>query len=127
VNDAPGEVGVERLDGLPVARMRGEVDALLAGEARARVEATLENADLGLVVDLSEATYLDSAGINLVFELANRLRERQQRLAVVVPDRVVIRRALELVYVDSVAPVHESVAAAAEYVRAAGETGSDGD
>ena len=37
------------------------------------------------MVDLSEARYIDSVGVSLLFELAERLAGRQLRFAVVMP------------------------------------------
>ena len=44
---------------------------------------------------------MDSAGINVLFELAERLGSRQQRVAVVLPERAVVRRVAELVCLGS--------------------------
>ena len=40
--------------------------------------------------------YLDSAGIAMLFDLARRLGEHQQRFTVVVPPTSLIRRSLEV-------------------------------
>ena len=33
----------------------------------------VENQDVGLVIDLSDVSYMDSAGVNLLFDVAERL------------------------------------------------------
>ena len=59
---------------VPVAHIEGELDAGLgAARSRDRLSTAVANQDVGLVVDLSDATYVDSAGLNLLFELAERL------------------------------------------------------
>ena len=70
---------------------------------------TLTNHDHGIVVDLQQVTFLDSAGINVLFELAERLEGRQQRVAVVLPDRAVVKRVVELVGLGSAVSICPSV------------------
>jgi len=96
----------------PVAHVRGEVDASNAAELRIAVVDRLSNNAGGLVLDLSETSYLDSTGISLLFELARGLGARRQVLRLVVPRTSPIRRVLELCDVGSVAPLDESCAEA---------------
>jgi anti-anti-sigma factor len=80
-----------------VARLTGEVDlsnaALVGEEIRSRVA----NHSLGVLVDLSGLTYLDSAGLEVLFDLRGRLESRRQELTIAVPVDSPIYRALELV------------------------------
>lgn len=78
-------IRLETLQGALVARLAGEVDSSNAKELGARLTDSIPNTAMGLVLDLSETTYLDSSGVQLLFELADRLRRRQQQLHVVVP------------------------------------------
>lgn len=64
---------------------------------------------MGLIVDLSGVTYLDSRGLHLLFELAERLRVRDQQLHVVVPESALIRNMLKLTQFGLVAPVFATV------------------
>lgn len=102
-------VRVEERDGVPVVIVTGEVDIVNATEVGGQLFGAAPNTAAGLVVDLSGVTYLDSRGVHLLFELANRLRTRDQRLHLVVPARALIRRVLLLTHVDSVMPVHQRV------------------
>jgi stage II sporulation protein AA (anti-sigma F factor antagonist) len=61
------------------------------------------------VVDLERVSFMDSAGINVLFELAERLGARQQRVAVVLPERALVRRVAELVGLGATVSVCESV------------------
>jgi anti-anti-sigma factor len=79
---------------LLVARLGGEVDISHVPVVRDRPYRALDNQDDGLLVDLSEATYIDSAVVNLLFELADRLGTHQLRLAVVVPEGGLVDRVL---------------------------------
>ena len=90
---------------IPVARVRGEVDASNVKEMGDRLRGLLSNRSLALVVDLSATTYLDSAGINLLFALAEELRGRQQRLAVVVVEGSPIARVVSLTGLNQALPV----------------------
>src|SRR5438132_1484852 len=67
------------------------------------------NDAVGLIVDLSGVTYLDSRGLHLLFELAERLRVRDQLLHVVVPETALIGNMLKLTQFSSVVPVFATV------------------
>lgn len=83
-------------DEVPVAVVLGELDASNARELGERLQSLLSNQELALVVDLSSTTYLDSAGLNLLFSLAAELRGRQQRLAAVVQSGSPIERMIDI-------------------------------
>lgn len=102
-------VRVEERDGIPVVIMTGEVDIVNAAEIGGQLFGAAPNSAVGLVVDLSGVSYLDSRGVHLLFELANRLRTRHQQMQLVVPARALIRRVLLLTHVDAVVPLQQSV------------------
>jgi anti-anti-sigma factor len=102
-----------------IAVMPEEIDLANARQLAASVIGAVPNDALGVVLDLVSTTYLDSSGIHLVFDLSERLRARQQRLALAVPDGSHIRRVLDLVDVTVGAAVEPTVDAAAAAVRAA--------
>jgi anti-anti-sigma factor len=80
-------VTVSTLDGVPVARVQGEVDASNARTVCERLTEAVPNTAMGMVVDLSATEYLDSSGVHTLFEVADALRRRQQQLHLVVaPD-----------------------------------------
>jgi anti-sigma B factor antagonist len=99
-------------DEVPVARVEGEVDASNVHEMGDRLRSLLTNRSVALVVDLTATTYLDSAGLNLLFALGEELRGRQQRLALVVAERSPIARMVALVGLDKTVPVHATLAEA---------------
>ncbi len=90
---------------LVIAVIGGEVDPSNARELGRRLSADVPNDAMGVVLDLTEVGYLDSSGVQMVFELAERLDSRQQRLAVVVPEGKAARKVLDIVALDSTAPV----------------------
>jgi anti-anti-sigma factor len=100
-----------------VARLTGEIDLSNAADVRDQLSGSVTNSALGMVVDLTATSYLDSSGVHLLFELGERLRRRQQQLCVVVPEGVPIRRVLKIVELDSSVPVLATVDEAAERIR----------
>jgi anti-sigma B factor antagonist len=105
-------------DEVPVARVQGEVDASNVKEIGDRLRALLSNRSLAMIVDLSATTYLDSAGINLLFALGEEMRSRQQRLALVVADPSPIARMITLTGLDRTMPVRPTLPEALGDVRA---------
>ena len=104
MNEQP-QSEVSYRDSVGIVSLHGEVDIVQAHELRERLVNAIRNQDLGLVVDLTDATYIDSVGVSLLFELAERLSERQLRLAVVVPEGGLVSRVLRIVNLKSVAVV----------------------
>jgi anti-anti-sigma factor len=105
-------------DDMPVVRVEGEVDASNAHEVGDRLRSLLTNRSMALIVDLSATTYLDSAGLNLLFALGEELRGRQQRLGLVVPHGSPIERMVMLVGLDKAVSVDATLA---EAIRRGGE------
>ena len=105
----PPEPRVDYRDAVGVVTLGGELDVLQANALRNQLLAAVRNEDLGLVLDLTDATYIDSVGVSLLFELAERLAERQLRLAVVLPEEGLVHRVLTIVSLNSVAAVEGSV------------------
>jgi anti-sigma B factor antagonist len=90
------DVRFENADDLLIARIAGEVDMSNADEIGSALKQMMSNQAIGLVVDLSNVDYFDSAGIHLVYDLRESLRVRGQQLRLVVPDHSATRDALSL-------------------------------
>ncbi len=103
------EVAVERHGEAVVAHLNGEVDMTNAAYVGDELRASVPNDAAALVVDLSATTYIDSAAIGLLFELARRLGRRRQALRLVVPDSSPLSRVLEITEIDTTAEIHETV------------------
>jgi anti-anti-sigma factor len=101
----------------PVARLAGEVDASNAPGFTARLKETVPNSAIGLVLDLSGTTYIDSSGVHLIFDLADALRRRQQSLQLVVPPDTFVADVLDAVSLAGAARVSPTLAEALEGVR----------
>ena len=100
------QVSEERHGDVAVARVSGEVDASNAEWLEGRLRAALTNRSESLVIDLTATTYLDSAGIALLFGLATALRQHQQELRLVVPEDSPIARMVRLTGLDAAVPTH---------------------
>jgi anti-anti-sigma factor len=96
----------ERRNGVAIADVSGEIDASNTRWIEARVRALLTNHSTALVVDLSAVTYLDSAGIALLFQLGSELRLHQQQLHLVVAEGSPIARMVTLTGLDRTVPTH---------------------
>lgn len=105
----PADVREERRDGTAVARIEGEIDASNVAAIGGRLRGMLGNEAYGLVVDLTEVAYLDSAGINLLFVLGDELSTRQQRLRLVVAPGTPIARMLALTALDRTHPTYSTL------------------
>ena len=97
---------------MSTAAIEGEVDASNVAEVGERLRDAADNRSTTLVVDLTDTTYLDSAGINLLFELSGELTDRQQRLRLVVPPSTPVLRMLTIAGLIGAIPTHETRAAA---------------
>src|SRR5881409_2556875 len=102
----------------PLARIRGEIDMSNVGELSTSLQGAVVQSAPGLVIDFSETRYLDSAGLHFIFDLGKRLRDRGQRLYLVVPSASPVGSVLDIVHVDSLAPRCETVEQALELLRA---------
>jgi anti-anti-sigma factor len=106
---SPAEIVLDRRDGSIVARLSGEVDMSNAAYVRDQLLASIPNDALALVLDISDCRYLDSAAIEVVFEVSRRLGRRRQELRLVMPPDSPLRRVIELTELHTAAPVYESL------------------
>ena len=112
------EVQFEDVGGSPVAHIRGEIDMSNVGELSLALQNAAVQTAAGLVIDFSQTEYLDSAGLHFIFDLAKRLRDRGQRLYLVVPKRSPVDGVLQIVNVDSMAPRCDTLEQALERLEA---------
>jgi anti-anti-sigma factor len=101
----------------PVARLAGEVDASNAPGFTSKLKDSVPNTAVGLVLDLTQTTYIDSSGIHLIFDLADALRRRQQTLALVVPPDTFVADVLGAVSLVGAATISPSIEAARQALR----------
>ena len=110
------QVTLEPRGATVVAHIEGEVDLSNVDDVRTLlVDAVSHDTDC-LVLDLSTTSYLDSTGVRLLFELAERLQGRRQQLRLVVDDEALVRRVIVLTQLDQRVPLDPSVDEAVEAV-----------
>jgi anti-anti-sigma factor len=80
----------------PVIRLTGEIDGHTARALGPRLREASGEGLLGVVLDLSGVTYLDSAGMRVLLALARDCEETGRRLWVACPPGTPSRRVLEL-------------------------------
>jgi anti-sigma B factor antagonist len=105
--------------GVVVARIEGEIDASNSALVEDRLTAAVPNSALGMVLDLSDLSFVDSSGVELFFRLGERLEDRRQRLAVTLPEDSPVRRVFEIVRFSEQLPLAGSVEEAGTQLRAA--------
>jgi anti-anti-sigma factor len=110
------EIELAERDGVRVVAVAGELDI---SNVRMLEDVTfdLPNEALGIVLDLSSATYIDSATLGLLFRLQRGLMRRGQALRVVCPASSSARRVLELTGFERETPPEEDRDAAIAAIR----------
>ena len=103
---------VHRTGEAVVARVDGDVDLSNSAELRRALNEAAAHDALGIVVDMAEVGYVDSSGLTVFAQLARELKLRRQGLAVVAPPGSSVRRMFELVQLDQVVTLSDSVEAA---------------
>ena len=102
-------VAFELRSGIRVAHPIGDIDAFSAGGLRDELTQTVNGGSRGLIVDLSRTRYVDSAGIDMLLRLNERLRERRATLRLVIPSGSQLDRLAEIVGLHSAVAIHDSV------------------
>ena len=103
------DLAIEQRGDVVVARVDGEIDRSNARDIAAALLDAVPNVALGLVLDLSATTYIDSSGVHLIFEVASRLKRRQQQVRAVAAEDTNVRRLLSVVALDRTVPLHATL------------------
>jgi anti-sigma B factor antagonist len=102
-------VRIERIEGMPIAHLQEDLDAAnFAAVEQSLAEAIGPDA-LSLIVDLSAVEYLDSAGIDMLLRLGERLDRRRNKLILVVPESSQLKRLITIVGVPEAIAIHPSL------------------
>jgi anti-anti-sigma factor len=83
-----------------IVHASGEIDLANIHEFRSAVEVAAGESPHGFVIDLSDATYIDSAGIQTILTAYRRVHTANGRLAVVVHD-VNVKAILRIIHLDT--------------------------
>ena len=111
------DVRIEREDKTVVAVLKGEVDMSNAASVRLQIAESITPDDDALLVDLTELSFIDSAGLHSLIELGTVLDERRQQLLLCVPHGSTIERAIEIIGLPRAVSVHTDRAEAMEAAR----------
>ena len=106
VEDAVFDVEVFDLsDRLSVIAVHGQADLHTAGDLRSAISGAIERGAVDLVVDLSEATFIDSMTLGVLLGAVKRLRPAGGGVRVVCSDPH-IRRIFEITLLDRIFALH---------------------
>jgi len=97
-----------------ICAIAGELDASNVDAGYARLVRTIDAAGDGMVVDLTRTSYIDSAGVRILFELARQMRASGQELRIAIPLDGIVRRVLVLTALAEVVPLDPDVEGAVE-------------
>jgi anti-anti-sigma factor len=86
----------DREDGIPILRLKGELDRLTVDDVDQAVRELAAEAPPVLVLDLRDLEFIDSAGLRSLSRAHNLLAESDRRLVVRAPSPA-IHRLIELV------------------------------
>jgi anti-anti-sigma factor len=117
-------VDVEQQDDIFVARLRGEIDTSNVSEiGEVLSAAAVGDGSQGMVVDLSGVAYLNSATVKLLFDLAEEMHKRHQRMRLVMTEAAPMRKLILLLKFDLVVPLDKSIDDALAHIRSRGAAG----
>jgi len=105
-------IGEESLAGdLIIIKLEGEVDLYAAPELKDHVNGAIERGKTKLILDLSDATFIDSTTLGILVSGMKRLRPRGGMLAVLCPDPT-MARIFDITGLNRMFSVHETLDAA---------------
>lgn len=100
---------IERIDRVPIARVREDIDAANATTVQQQLADALGPDASSLIVDLTDTRYLDSAGIDMLLRLSDRLDHRRATLILVIPDASQLKRLATIVGLPDAVAVHATL------------------
>lgn len=83
--------------------LSGEIDLANAASVDSELRAAVSSQSSAVFVDLTDLTYIDSAGIRILFTFASRLKPLQILLKLIVPLDSPARRLIEISGLESLA------------------------
>jgi anti-anti-sigma factor len=100
------------------ARFSGRIDALSVRSQREELHGWITRGITRFVVDLSDVSFLDSAGIAMLVSLLKRTRQVDGDVRVVQPTDAAVRRILKLTRLDLVFQLTDSADEARREIQA---------
>ena len=114
VEDVAFAVETEEVsDRVTVVEVHGQADLHTASDLRTAMTEAIDRGAVSLVVDLSEATFIDSMTLGVLLGAVKRLRPVGGGVSVICTDPH-IRRVFEITLLDRVFTLHSSRAAAVD-------------
>jgi len=101
---------IEQIERVLVVRVNEDVDAANAPATLQQLDDALGPDALSLVIDLSATRYVDSAGIDMLLRLNDRLDHRRAKLILVIPDASQLKRLVALVGLPEAITIHSNLA-----------------
>jgi anti-sigma B factor antagonist len=108
----PADMDISVQDTMVIARLTGEIDLSNAFGLEEAITSSTPNQALAVVLDLSALDYIDSAGIQLIYQLREQLDVRGQELKLVMAPGSPAADALRLAGVMGQFDVSDSLAQA---------------
>lgn len=103
---------LERIDHVPIAHVKEDIDATNATTIQQQLADALGPDASSLVIDLSGTRYVDSAGIDMLLRLSDRLDHRRAKLTLVIPDASQLKRLASIVGLPDAIAIHPTLPAA---------------
>jgi|SRR5580693_6659408 anti-anti-sigma factor len=103
---------IERIDGVPIAHVHEDLDVANATSTQQKLADALGPDASSLVIDLSDTRYLDSAGIDMLLRLGDRLDYRRAKLILVIPESSQLKRLATIVGLPDAIAIHPSLSGA---------------
>jgi anti-anti-sigma factor len=119
-----GDVQITLVEHALVARLTGEIDMSNAEEMGTTVIGATPTEAQGVVLDLSDVDYLDSAGIYVVYSMRASLQARGQSLVLVIPPHSPVYDALRLSGAERPGEIAETVEEALRATERSSPTGA---
>jgi anti-sigma B factor antagonist len=103
---------IERLDGVPVARATQDIDAASSAALKDELAECIGPDTACLVLDLSHTRYVDSAGLDMLFRLNDRLQQSRSMLLLVIAGSSPLNRLAAIASLPRFVSVHATLDAA---------------
>jgi len=104
-------------ENIVVVSLAGEIDLAHAESLRQSILHAAAGQPAGVVLDVLDVTYLDSAGVRLLFLTHREFQRRRIPLVAVLPRMPVVRRILGLAEVPSVIPIQDTRSEAIAHIK----------
>jgi anti-anti-sigma factor len=92
-------------DELRLIQLAGRLDMVGAGEIELRFTTLAATKPIGVLVDLTQVTFLASVGLRCIIHSAKALDQKGGRMALLLGDNALVLDTLETVGIDEIIPV----------------------